>query len=387
MNSNILYISYDTSSDYIIYITNKNILYVISKKDFSEKYKFSIIGNFIPLTSSITINYNNCETIIISNIMEEKIILADKGKLKYQHKILDIPTCLCKKNSEYFFIGTLNGFIQRIKISFQKGKDNQNEIESITDEKYILGHKYKLVREIIYNDSLNILISLGDDNIILIRNEEFYEVLTIIDLSFYLNKNVLSSSNNNIYNCCNDFFYGNRILLNSYDTLYYINDKYGCVISFTLNGLLISKKLLIENKNYFSPYLIYIYDEFRFLYLNILTKQIVELNPVNFDEIFFTYDLNKLKIDDKNEIKALFYNEKNKRFNIWIRREKEIQIIDYNLNEQFDKINIKDIDITKENIIKSISKKQKMEKFAQNIFKTTIHFASSKKNKNKNPIS
>ena len=145
--------------------------------------------------------------------------------------------------------------------------------------------------------------------------------------------------------------------------------------------------MLLENKNYFSPYLIYIYDEFRFLYLNILTKQIVELNPVNFDEIFFTYDLNKLKIDDKNEIKALFYNEKNKRFNIWIRREKEIQIIDYNLNEQFDKINIKDIDITKENIIKSISKKQKMEKFAQNIFKTTIHFASSKKNKNKNPIS
>ena len=387
IDSNILYISYDTSSDYIIYITNKNILYVISKKDFSEKYKFSIIGNFIPLTSSITINYNNCETIIISNIMEEKIILADKGKLKYQHKILDIPTCLCKKNSEYFFIGTLNGFIQRIKISFQKGKDNQNEIESITDEKYILGHKYKLVREIIYNDSLNILISLGDDNRIFIRNEEFYEVLTIIDLSFYLNKNILSSCIKNIYNCCNDFFYGNRILLNSYDTLYYINDKYGCVISFTLNGLVISKKLLLENKNYFSPYLIYIYDEFRFLYLNILTKQIVELNPVNFDEIFFTYDLNKLKIDDKNEIKALFYNEKNKRFNIWIRREKEIQIIDYNLNEQFDKINIKDIDITKENIIKSISKKQKMEKFAQNIFKTTIHFASSKKNKNKNPIS
>ena len=387
IDSKILYISYDNNSDYIIYITNKNIVYVITKKNFSEKYKFSLIGNFIPLTSSITINYNNCETIIISNIMEEKIILAEKGKLKYQHKILDIPTCLCKKDSEYFFIGTINGFIQRIKILFQKRKDNQNEIESITDEKYIIGHKHKLVRDIIYNNSLNIIISLGDDNRIFIRNEELYEALTIIDLSLYLNQNILNSSVKNIYNCCDDFFYGNKILFNNFDTLYYINDIYGDVISFTLNGLPISKKNLKENNNCFSPYLIYIYDEFRFFYLNLFTKQIIEINPVNFDEIFFTYALDNINIDDKNEIKALFYNEKTKIFNIWIRKEKEIEIIDYNLNEQFDKIKIKDINIEKENLVKTLSKKQKMDRFAQNIFKTTIHFASSKKNKNKNPIS
>jgi hypothetical protein len=191
IDSKIVYISYIYDSDYIIYITDNNILNVISKKDFTEKYKFFILGNFIPLTSSIVINYNNCDTIIISNIMEEKIIIADRGKLKYQHKILDIPTCLCKKDSEYFFIGTMNGFIQKIKISFLKGKDNPNEIQSIIDEKYIRGHNYKLVREIIYNSSLNILISLGDDNRIFIRNEEFFEALTIIDLSFYLNHNLL----------------------------------------------------------------------------------------------------------------------------------------------------------------------------------------------------
>ena len=108
---------------------------------------------------------------------------------------------------------------------------------------------------------------------------------------------------------------------------------------------------------------------------------------MNFDEIFFTYALDNINIDDKNEIKALFYNEKTKIFNIWIRKEKEIEIIDYNLNEQFDKIKIKDINIEKENLVKTLSKKQKMDRFAQNIFKTSIHFASSKKNKNKNPIS
>ena len=53
--------------DYIIYITDKNILNVSSQKDFSQKYKFSISENFIPLTSSI---------------------VADKGKLKYQKKYL-----------------------------------------------------------------------------------------------------------------------------------------------------------------------------------------------------------------------------------------------------------------------------------------------------------
>ena len=387
IDSKIVYISYIYDSDYIIYITDNNILNVISKKDFTEKYKFFILGNFIPLTSSIVINYNNCDTIIISNIMEEKIIIADRGKLKYQHKILDIPTCLCKKDSEYFFIGTMNGFIQKIKISFLKGKDNPNEIQSIIDEKYIRGHNYKLVREIIYNSSLNILISLGDDNRIFIRNEEFFEALTIIDLSFYLNHNLLNNGCKNIYNCTFDFFHGNKILFNNYDTLYYISDISGNIISFTINGLKISKKNFTTKDTSFSPYLINIYDEFRFLYCDISKKQLIEFNPVNLDEIFFTYDLDDdIKLDNKNEAKALFYNEKNKCFNIWIRNENEIEIKNYNLREQFDQINIKDNYVSKENMGKKLTKKQKMEKFAQNIFKTTISFSSSKKKSNKPPI-
>ena len=387
IDSNIVYISYIYDSDYIIYITDKNFLNVISKKDFSEKYKFFIIGNFIPLTSSIVINYNNCDTIIISNIMEEKVIIADKGKLKYQHKILDIATCLCKKDSEHFFIGTLNGFIQKIKITFQKGKDNPNEIQSIIDEKYIRGHKYKLVREIIYNESLNILISLGDDNRIFIRNEEFLEALTIIDLTFYLNQNLLNNSCKNIYNCCFDFFHGNKILFNNYDTLYYVNDISGNIISFTINGLKISKKNFTTNYTSFSSYLINIYDEFRFLYCDLSKKQIIEYNPVNFDEIFFTYDLDDdIKLDNKNEIKALFYNDKNKCFNIWTRNENEIEIKNYILIERFDQINIKDNYVSKENFEKKLTKKQKMERFAQNIFKTTISFSSSKKKSNKPTI-
>jgi len=319
--------------------------------------------------------------------MEEKIIIADKGKLKYQHKILDIATCLCKKDSEHFFIGTLNGFIQKIKITFQKGKDNPNEIQSIIDEKYILGHKYKLVREIIYSESLNILISLGDDNRIFIRNEEFFEALTIIDLSFYLNQNLLNNSCKNIYNCCFDFFHGNKILFNNYDTLYYVNDISGNIISFTINGLKISKKNFTTNYTSFSSYLINIYDEFRFLYCDLSKKQIIEYNPVNFDEIFFTYDLDDdIKLDNKNEIKALFYNDKNKCFNIWTRNENEIEIKNYILIEQFDQINIKDNYVSKENFEKKLTKKQKMERFAQNIFKTTISFSSSKKKSNKPTI-
>jgi hypothetical protein len=183
--------------------------------------------------------------------MERKIILAERGKLKYQHKIQDIVTCLCKYDSEHFYIGTMNGFIQKIKISFQKGKSDFDEIQSITDEKYIRAHYYKLVREIIYVESLNILISLGDDNRIFIRNEEFYEVLTIIDLSFYLNQEILNNNSKNIYNCNSDLSYGNRIMFNNYDTLYYINETSGNIYSFTINGLKISQKN-ISNNNSFS---------------------------------------------------------------------------------------------------------------------------------------
>ena len=390
-DSKIIYISYIKESNHIIYITDQNILYVINKKDFSEKYKFTIIGNFIPLTSSIIINYNNCENIIISNIMEGKIILAERGKLKYQHKIQDIATCLCKYDSEHFYIGTMNGFIQKIKITFSKNKDDLDEISSIVDGKYIRGHYYKLVREIIYVETLNILISLGDDNRIFIRNEEFYEVLTIIDLGFYLNQEILNNNNKNISNCNSDLFYGNRILFNNYDTLYYINETSGNVLSFTINGLKISQKNLsnlsnISNNNSFSSYLINIYDEFRFLFCDCLKKQIVEFNPTNLNEIFFVYDLNELKEDKDNEIKGLFYNEENKCFNIWIRKGKDFEIKNACLNEQFDKIQIKDNFISKETVIKENTKKLKMEKFAQSIFKTTISFSSSKKNMKKHQI-
>ena len=135
-------------------------------------------------------------------------------------------------------------------------------------------------------------------------------MLTIIDLSFYLNKNILDSSIKNVNNSSFDFFYGNRILFNNYETLYYINDNSGCIISFTINGFKISKKNIRENNSLFSPYLINIFDEFRFLYCDAKNKQIIEYNPINFEEIFFIYDLSEIKINDKNIIKALFYNSK-----------------------------------------------------------------------------
>ena len=397
----IIYISYNNSHKYIIYINNKKILYIINKEDFSEKYKFSIIGNFVPLTSSIVINFNNCETLIISNIMDEKIILAEKGKLKYQHKICDIPTCLCKIDSNNFYVGTINGYIQKIKITFQPNQEDFKEIENIADEKKVLGHRYKLVRDIIYNPLLNILISLGDDNRIFIRNEAFFEVLTVIDLSLFINQNLLNYKNNSI-NLCKDFIFGNRILLNNYDTLYYLNSYSGCIIAFTLNGLKISKTNLInidnnKNKNVLSSYLINIYDDFRFFFCDQNKNKLVEYNPANLEEIFFEYnlELNNVITDDENEIKALFYNEVNKCFDIWIKKENNIEIARYNLVEQFDKIDIKPSLIRKESkdmnnkkdIANSINinnnlalneKRLKMEKFAKKKgqFKTTVSFTT-----------
>ena len=122
------------------------------------------------------------------------------------------------------------------------------------------------------------------------------------------------------------------------------------------------------------------------MFCDILKKQIVEFNPTNLNEIFFVYDLNELKEDKDNEIKGLFYNEENKCFNIWIRKGKDFEIKIICLNEQFDKIQIKDNFISKETVIKENTKKLKMEKFAQNIFKTTISFSSSKKNMKKHQI-
>ena len=392
--SKILYISYDCNSDYIIYINDNKILYVLKKDDFSEKYKFTIIGNFIPLTSSIVITYNNCQTIIISNIMEEKIILAEKGKLKYQHKILDIPTCLCKIDDDYFYIGTMNGFIQKIKITFQKSKENLNEIQNIKDEKYILGHKYRLVREIIYSSSLNVLISLGDDNRIFIRNEAYYELLTVIDLSLYLNESILKFRNNTLKDSYIELDYGNRIILNKYDTIYYINEYFGCIIAFTLNGYKIFKKniinnISIENKKYiFSSYLINIYEDIRLLSCDSTEKKIIEYNPTNLNETFFIYDLanNIIKIDDnKNNIKAFFYNEKNKCFDIWIKKDNIFEIRKFELNNQFNYINQKENIIQKDNDIKINNQKQQKEKLSENILKTSISF-SSKKNNNKPKI-
>ena len=380
----IIYVTYTNSNDYIIYINNKKILYVINKEDFSEKYKFIIIGNFVPLTSSIIINFNNCETLIISNVMEEKIIIAERGKLKYQHKICDIPTCLCKIDSNNFYVGTINGYIQKIKISFQIGQDDFQVIQNIMDENKILGHKYQLVRNIIYSSSLNILISLGDDNRIFIRNEAFYELLTVIDLSLYMNENILNYNKNKSINCNDNFLCGNKILLNNYDTLYYINSYSGCIISFTLNGLKISKRNLIDindinnSDNIISPYLINIYDDFRFLYCNNNKNKLIEYNPANLREIFFEYNIdlnNNIKDNNKkNEIKAIFYNEKNKCFDIWIQTENNFEIVKYNLIEQFDKIEVQKSIINKDDNIVNNTKKLKMEKFSQKKgqFKTTL---------------
>ena len=293
--------------------------------------------------------------------MDEKIILAEKGKLKYQHKICDIPTCLCKIDSNNFYVGTINGYIQKIKITFQPNQEDFKEIENIVDEKKVLGHRYKLVRDIIYNPLLNILISLGDDNRIFIRNEAFFEVLTVIDLSLYINQNLLNYKNNSI-NLCKDFNCGNKILLNNYETLYYLNSYSGCVISFTLNGLKISKTNLINfdnsRKKLLSSYLINIYDDFRFFFCDQNKNKLVEYNPANLEEIFFEYnlDLKNNKKDDGNEIKALFFNEINKCFDIWIKKENNIEITRYNLIEQFDKIDIKPNLIKKESK-ESISQK------------------------------
>ena len=389
----IVYVSY-INDNYIIYINNKKNLIVLNQEDFSEKYKFIIIGNFIPLTSSIVIEFNNCETLIISNVMEEKIILAEKGVLKYQHKICDIPTCLCKCSSNDFYVGTINGYIQKIKMSFKSDKNNFKEINNIIDEKKILAHKYKLVREIIYNSKLNIIISLGDDNRIIIRNEAFYELLTIIDLSLYINKNLLNFNKNKLIDFNSDFINGNKILLNNYDTLYYLNKYSGCIISFTINGMKISKKYLIDiyqndfNENrILSSYLINIYDEFRFLYCDSNKNKIIEYNPVNFDEIFFEYDLNlnNLQIEKKYEIKAIFYNKRDKCFNIWVKMENNFEIIKYNLIEKFDKIDVKKNLVSKEDNIISSSKKMKMEKFAQRKgqFKTTLSIGVNKNNINR----
>jgi len=391
----IIYVSYN-NNNYIIFINNKKTLYVINKDDFSEKYKLYIMGNFIPLTSSIVIDFNNCDTLIISNVMEEKIIIAEKGKLKYQHKICDIPTCLCKLDTNNIYIGTINGYIQKIKITFQKGKDDFNEIQNIIDEKKVLSHKYQMVREIIYSSSLNIIISLGDDNRIFIRNEEFYELLTVIDLSLYINANILNYNKNQTINCTKNFICGNKILFNNYETLYYINSYTGCIISFTINGLKISKTNIIDiynnnikNKKILSSYLINIYNEFRFMYYDINKKKLVEFNPANLEEIFFEYELtlNNFNInDEKNEIKAIFYNSKKKCFDIWVKNENNIEIIKYNLVEQFDKIDIKQNLIFKEdNNIISNTKKLKMEKFSQKkgLFKTTMTLGTSRNIVNK----
>jgi hypothetical protein len=260
-------------------------------------------------------------------------------------------------------------------------QDDFKVIQNIMDENRILGHKYSLVREIIYSSALNILISLGDDNRIYIRNETFYELLTCIDLSLYLNKNILNYDRNRPIDCNKDFICGNKILLNHYDTLYYINSYSGFIISFTLNGLKISKRQLIDSKDNnsektISSYLINIYDDFRFLYCK--NNKIVEYNPVNLNEIFFEYNIDLKKcIDNTNnnntkEIKAIFYNNKNKCFDLWIKINNRFEIVKYDIIEKFDNIDIKKIIINRDDNTINSSKKLKMERFAQKkgLFKT-----------------
>ena len=230
---------------------------------------------------------------------------------------------------------------------------------------------------------------MGDDNRIFIRNEAFFELLTIIDLSLYLNQNIIKYNQNNLMNCCNDFVCGNKILLNNYDTLYYINSYSGCVISFTMNGFKISKKNLIDydnnsQNNILSPYLINIYDDFRFLFLDTNKNKLVEFNPANLDEIFFEYDLNlnNIKIEDINKIEGIFNNEKNKCFDIWVKMKNNFEIVKYNLVEKYDKIELKQ-NITfedendKDNIIPN-EKRLKMQTFAKKKgqFKTTMSLTS-----------
>ena len=76
---------------------------------------------------------------------------------------------------------------------------------------------------------------------------------------------------------------------------------------------------------------------------------VIEYNPIKFEEIFFIYELNEIKINDKNIIKALFYNDKF--FNLWIKKEKEIEIKNYKIYNKFN--NIKDCYLNNENLSKN----------------------------------
>ena len=122
------------------------------------------------------------------------------------------------------------------------------------------------------------------------------------------------------------------------------------------------------DKNILSSYLINIYDNFRFLYVDIYKNKLVEFNPAKLDEIFFEYNLDfkTIKADEKYEIKAIFYNSIEKCFDIWVKMEKYIQILKYNLTEQFDKIELKKENLmSKEENNATKTKKLKIERFAQ----------------------
>ena len=349
---NIIYVKCTENS--IIYITSRYKLYIIDNKTFQEKYYFTLDDAFIPINSTLLIdyNYNNMEYLILSNFMDKRIKIAENihRRLCYRHNLIDIGTCICKGEKNCFYVGTMGGYIQKFEIKFSDSKDYPLGIK---DGTIILAHRNKIVREIIYSNNLNVIISLGDDNKIFIRNHYSFDLLNVIDLTLIFgNKNLKNG-------------WGDKILLNNYDTLYYLNDYRNEITAFTINGFRMTQnKIFNENQEEFNKNLTMILGDFRFIYYNKNKEKLIEYNPTDFNEIYNEYDIDfSLKIinqtggndsfteDDnvlqnENEKKKLgnnrfiYYNKGNKTIDILVDGKNDIKIFNYKLESfEIKKIN------------------------------------------------
>ena len=234
---------------YIVVITSENIMYLYSKKDFTQLSNVFLGANFTFITTHCIIEYVDNDTFSRKESMStlEETSRVNSSPSKEKNKKVKLPiviianytdcsltvfpfetslnpsslkttkviSCLTDIKNKSIWTGTSDGYLIRFSIS------TTNNLASITyniNETSPMNKVHKsTVLKVHFISHLNVVVSIGNDNIISIINASMFEVINFISLCD-------SPSTK-------DFF------ITKYDNILVFDNKKDYVTSFSINGM------------------------------------------------------------------------------------------------------------------------------------------------------
>ena len=248
----------------------------------NKTYPFYIIGNFTNNdVKCVRNNYHKCS-------------------MSTERHIISVMHAL---NKNGFWAGTTKGNIIKYTI---EAKHTTQSYKLIQSSPIIMNHINCVINSIIYNETLDVVITNASDNKIMIRNASVYELLTVIEVS-----------NSSI---C-------ELELNEYNILYVFDLEKEFLKAFTINGMKICNGMKGVNKN-----LCTFIDKERIFYYNKTEHKLIEISLYAINEvqneckIWFGHKYNITYLHYCKELECFdFWSENGTLLRVYLRKEKGIK--------------------------------------------------------------